>query len=172
MTAEERIRRDDEYGFFLNDGMDGKAFGFRCDKFGFRHHWFWADVPLYHFQLDAMQPLTYVVGRQAANKAGLPQGTEMQPCKKYDTDYGSVPTWLWWRYSPDRFISWLFHDSCYQFHYIWIRLPTSALWIQHPLTRAQADWLFCYYGIMAEDGSRFDAAVIFNAVNLAGWAVW
>jgi len=117
-------------------------------------------------------PLTFKAGVKTATVLGVPSGTLIQPCKYYNSDWGSVPSFLWWMYAPERFISWLFHDSAYEFHYVWIRLPDGAIWKKLPITRAQADWAFCDYGLRAQDGTARDAAVVFNAVNLAGWAVW
>ena len=172
MTENERGDRDTRYGFWLNDGLDGKPCGYRSDVFDYRHNLILADTPLYRFQLETMIPLTYVLGQDPARYMGLPVGTEMQPCKLFYCDAGSVPALWQCRISPRRFTAWWCHDSAYQFRYVWMRLPTSALWTKLPLTRAQADWLFCYYGILAQDGSRWDAFRIFNVVNLFGWAKW
>ena len=173
MTTVERLQRTADYGEFLNDGLEGRYCGYRMDLTGYiKRHWWSAAVPQYHFQLDHLKPLTFKAGVKTATVLGVPSGTLIQPCKYYNSDWGSVPSFLWWMYAPERFISWLFHDSAYEFHYVWICLPDGAIWKKLPITRAQADWAFCDYGLRAQDGTARDAAVVFNAVNLAGWAVW
>lgn len=170
MTREERDR---EYGYFVNDGLDGRPVGYRADQYGFlKPHWWSASIPQYHFLLDNMKPFGMVAGRQTAECLGVAVGTEIQPCKAFDMDWGSVPSLLWWLYGPKRFETWILHDSAYIFGYIWVREPGSNLWHKLVLTRAQADHAFCQFGVLAQDGSRADAALIFNAVNLFGYWTW
>lgn len=171
MTREERDR---EYGFFVNDGLEGRPCGYKAELFGYeKKHWWSASVPQWHFTLDPVRPFQMVCGKKTAACLGVPEGTEVQPSRKYDTDYGSVPSFMWWAYSPERFApTWLIHDSAYIFGYVWVRETGSNLWHQLQVTRAQADHAWCEYGVLAQDGSRLDAALIFNAVNLFGWGVW
>jgi len=166
MTSKERTWRNTEFGQFKNDGRFSPPIGYRADRFDIID-----GVAQYHFTLDNVNPLTYVLGTRPAAVLNVPVGTEVQPCKAYDTDWGSVGHAAAF-YREDRFISWLFHDSAYEFRYVWIRKPGEGLWGKLPVTRWQADKCFCEHGLGAEDADAWDRAVVFNAVHLFGGSVW
>lgn len=173
MTPTERAWRDKHFGHFLNDGLQGRPCGYRCDKYGLhKPHWWSAQVPLYHFKLDPVSPVTWVLGDEPARLLNVPIGSMQQPPEAYDSDYGSVPSPLWWIYSPERFLIWLIeHDPAYLFHYVWLQKPGDEKFQKHAVSRWQADKLM-EYGIGAEDGDATDRGLILAGVRIGGGPVW
>lgn len=167
-----RAERDTEYGSWLNTGLDGQPLGYHADLCGFsKPAWWSAEVPLYRFQLDTVHPLTWILGKQPADLLGVEIGSQIQPCKVMIFDWASIPSFLQWAWSPERFFAAIIHDDAYKRHKLWLRRADSGLWLPHDVTRWQADKLL-EHGIGAQDGTALARGAWFQAVRIGGSKPW
>lgn len=114
-------------------------------------------VPLYDFTNSDEDPLTL----------HMENGDLVRPFRHFHKmDFGSVPLLCQSIVSPLASPkSFILHDSCYEFHMVWINgAPVS-------LTQRQADNLL-YDGFRADGQSAFTAGKAWLGVRAGGWCAW
>jgi hypothetical protein len=135
---------------------------------------------IYEFVHDEADPLTF----------HLPNGTELRPKDRMETDMGSVPRILGWIIEKDQYLnSFFMHDSAYEDAGLEMRTPVrlmgrrpewlpqesdiclSYCWTFYPMTRPQVEgMLWTMTGAQGALAAQRDA--IWAAVRAAGWLVW
>ena len=137
-----------------------------------RYLWIFSK-PIFEFTLDSTAPLTWVwLEPIVLNGLRLPAMTRMQPEQHFFTDKGSTPKscqLLFDRATYER--CYIFHDSCYRHHGLFVRRPTDEDYWFVRLTRADADRILRLM-IGADGGSKAGRAIIWCAVRLFGRWSW
>lgn len=114
-------------------------------------------VPLYDFTNYQDDPLTL----------HMENGDLIRPFRHFHKmDFGSVPLILQGIVSPlSSAKSFILHDSCYEFHMVWINgAPVE-------LTQLQADNLL-YIGFRADGQDKYTSAKAWSGVRIGGWTTW
>ena len=137
-------------------------------------------VDIYEFRLNARDPLTW----------HLPDGTEIQPDRHFETDQGSVPHLLNWLITRGQFRAFYLHDPSYIHHGLFFRrkhilsgrsfafLPVEATapcdtFRFVALDRNQSDRLLGMgVGAVPDCGNAAQREAIYDAVNLFGRRYW
>jgi hypothetical protein len=123
--------------------------------------WLWK-VDSWIYYSDPIRPLTYLA----------PDGRQMQPNRKFHTDFGSIPPPLMAlpTLSRTRFLhAYLFHDSGCRQGGLYVRQGAVGAFGFEQMTRAQMDhWLWIWVG--AQGGNAYQRNVIYAGVRVgARW---
>lgn len=135
--------------------------GYTLRKIGNQPYLWLFERALYDFRITSIQPLTYDDGTRL-----------IRPDAHFVTDMGSIPLFLQPIFPKDGFLlSYIFHDSCYKHHGIYVRDPVSdAKWRFVTQTRRQADEML--WRMIGVEGGPIAKWIVWLGVRVGGGRPW
>lgn len=116
---------------------------------------------IFEFTLDAQKPIIFEDG----------SFNLWQPDKHFFTDWGSIPVFLQWLIPKDAYLGYLFHDSGYGHHGLWLKEHKKEKFVFQELGREDVD-LLLYNMMMAQEAWKITAETVYKGVRIGGSFAW
>jgi len=98
-------------------------------------------------------------------------GNWWMPDKHFFTDWGSIPVCLQILIPKDTYLGYLFHDSAYGHHGLWLMKKGEKEFSFKVLTMTKANDIL-YQMMMAQDSWKLTATTVYETLQIAGGFAW
>lgn len=91
--------------------------------------------------------------------------------RHFFTDWGSIPTILQPIIPKDLYLGYLFHDSAYGHHGLWVCRKSQNIFIFQPLTMTESNKLL-YEMMLAQNALSLTANTVYYTLQSMGYFAW